>query len=231
MKTQLPYYWLIILLFSSSIVFAQTNYPSFSFVSPGIGAPGDSFTPSFHGSVSSNAPQIAEWTRTAGPDQSIILTGYQLSRFSGTEEGKDIRFTLYGNDGIKRMAKVQRIDQDKAIITLDKDLPQWSMYLIWPGNDAGNGTPVAVNKTEAWWVGPDKAARGDTVAVFGRNLAKNNDTVTSHVYIKPAGGGAGQWAKVVKVNPYKVQFIVPPDFTNGEYEVWVHNGHGGQYGN
>ena len=90
-------------------------------------------------------------------------------------------------------------------------------------------TPMAINKTDAWWVGPDKATRGQTISVFGRNLAQNNDTLRSFVYIKPVGS-AGQWATVTQVNPYKVDFTVPAGLGNGEYEVWVHNGHGGQYG-
>ena len=32
------------------------------------------------------------------------------------------------------------------------------------------------------------------------------------------------------VNPYKVDFTVPADLQNGNYEVWMHNGHGGHYG-
>ena len=43
-----------------------------------------------------------EWTRTAGPDESIVLTGHQLSRFSGQEEGKDTRFLVYGSGGVTK---------------------------------------------------------------------------------------------------------------------------------
>ncbi|HET6262545.1 MAG TPA: glycosyl hydrolase family 28-related protein, partial [Chloroflexia bacterium] len=172
---------------------------------------------------------MAEWTRTAGADESVVLTGYQLSRFSGAEEGKDSRFRIYAAGGVVRDALIQRLDGDKAIITLDKGLPSWGMYLIWPGNDAGWGAPIAVNKTEAWWL-QDQAAPGMTVSVFGRNLAKGNTEGTNNAYVYLKGSGASGWATVTKVNPYKVEFTVPSSFTAGTYEVWVHNGHGGEYG-
>ena len=219
-------------LFISNSTFSQT-YPSvLRNVSPGVSAPGDAFSPSLSGGAGAEAPQAAEWTRTAGPDESIVLTGYQLSRFSGTEEGKDTRFLVYASGGVKKEARLQRLDAEKAIITLDASLPSWSMYLIWPGNDAGWGAPMAVNKTDAWWLGPDKAKRGATISVFGRNLAHGNveGTSNSYVYIKSLSGSSSQWATVTKVNPYRVDFTVPSSLSNGDYEVWMHNGHGGDYG-
>ena len=35
---------------------------------------------------------------------------------------------------------------------------------------------------------------------------------------------------MTQVNPYKVTFTVPGSLSAGDYEVWIHNGHGGQYG-
>ena len=201
-----------VFLYTSAFTsYAQTNYPALQYLSkpsPEPAAPGDSFTPPISGNPTSNTPEIAEWTRTAGPNESIVLTGVNLSRHSVNDEGKDTRFVVFGRNGISRDARIQRVDADKAVITLPKDIPAWSMYLIWPGNEAGYGRPIAVNKTESWWVGPDKATRGTTVSVFGRNLAQNNVTLRSYVYLK-AVGGAGQWASVTRVNPYRVDFTLP----------------------
>ncbi|GEO03937.1 hypothetical protein AAE02nite_16010 [Adhaeribacter aerolatus] len=211
---------------------AQTTYPAIPRItkpSPEPAAPGDAFTPPVSGAASSSAPQAAEWTRTAGPDESIVLTGVNFSRYTGTDEGKDTRFLIYGRNSTQKEAQIQRLDNDKAVITMPKDLPGWSMYLIWPGNEAGYGAPIAVNKTDVWWAGPEKATRNQTVSVFGRNLAQNNDTLRSYVYLKAVGGG-GQWVNITDVNPYRVDFTVPSGLPNGEYEIWAHNGHGGQYG-
>ena len=47
--------------------------------------------------------------------------------------------------------------------------------------------------------GPDKASRKQTVSVFGRNLAQNNDTLRSYVYVK----ASGRWRPVGQCNPSK----------------------------
>ena len=86
-----------------------------------------------------------------------------------------------------------------------------------------------VNATDAWWVGPNVATRGDTVSVYGRNLVHDTMAMTSHVFIQQTGG-AGTWATITAANPYKVDFTVPAGLANGTYEVWVHNGRGGHYG-
>ncbi len=88
---------------------------------------------------------------------------------------------------------------------------------------------MAINATEAWWVGPNAATRGDTVSVYGRNLTHNAAALASHVYIQQAGA-IGTWAEVTAANPYKVDFKVPRDLADGSYQVWVHNGRGGHYG-
>lgn len=178
-------------------------------------------------------PTIAEWTRTGVSDNTLALTGDVLSNYAGNDQGKDTRFVIYGqtaiSDGVQATASIQRLDGNKASITLPAGLPAWSTYLLWPRNSTGYGYPVAVNQSDAWWLGPNQASCGDTVSVYGRNLSHGGGTTTSWVYIKPAGT-AGQFATVTSVNPYRVQFTVPNGLANGTYEVWVHNGHGGSYG-
>lgn len=211
---------------------AQSNLPKYTGYTaplPSPGAPGESFNPPMSGDAAANTPQSGEWTRTAGSDESMVITGVDFSRFSSQDEGKDTRFKVYGSSGFFKDASIQRLESNKVVITLDKNIPSWGMYLIWPGNAAGYGKPIAVNKTDSWWVGPAKAKRGTTVSVYGRNLSQYNDSTKSHVYLKSASG-AGQWATVTKVNPYKVDFTVPATLQNGDYEVWTHNGHGGEYG-
>ncbi|HEV2765433.1 MAG TPA: glycosyl hydrolase family 28-related protein, partial [Pyrinomonadaceae bacterium] len=179
------------------------------------------------------APAFAEWTRTARPGHTVAATGHQFSQFTGADFGKDTSFVIYGQSvGLRasRAGEIQRLDAQEAAFTLSGSLPDASMYLVWAGNANGYGYPVAVNRTELWWVGPNAATRGARVSVYGRNLSNNNGTTTAWVYIKPMGAAAGQWAAVSSVNPYKVEFTVPDNLINGAYEVWAHNGHGGRYG-
>ncbi len=185
---------------------------------------------------SSAAPTIAEWTHTGGPDDTLILTGDKLSSFSGDDEGRDTQFLFYGQtvqaDSVKSAGSIRRLDGSKAAVTLPLNLPLWSTYFLWPKNSAGYGYPIAVNATDAWWLNPDdRVTQGETVSVYGRNLSHDGGTVSSWVYLKPSGvATTGEWAAVTSVNPYRIQFTVPSTLANGVYEVWVHNGHGGDYG-
>ena len=220
---------------------AATLYPDMfaSRPSPDPGVPSgtDPFTPPVDASSApAGAPAIAEWTRRGSPGDSLVLTGDGLSSHTGSDFGKDSRFILYGrnaNSSAVADALVDRIADDnlRASIRLSPNLPAGGMYLLWPQNSAGTGSPVAVNQTEAWWVGPDAATRNDSIAVYGRNLTKNDGTSPGDtaVYIKPAGS-PGVWATVTAANPYKVTFTVPASLGNGTYEVWAHNKMGGHYG-
>lgn len=225
-------FFILMSMIYSTISAGQTILPQYTGSPTPIPSPlppGDAFNLPMSGTTSATAPACAEWTRTAGPDESLVVTGSRFSNYTGLEEGRDSRFTLYDGSVTTKEAKIQRLDGNKAIITLAHNISRWSMYLVWPGNEVGYGAPIAINQTDSWWVGPDKATLGDTVSVYGRNLAHENDTITSYVFIKPTTG-VGQWAQVVKVNPYKVTFVVPASLVNGDYEVWTHNGHGGRFG-
>jgi hypothetical protein len=189
----------------------------------------DTFVPPTDSSVpAASAPVIAEWTRTAGPDDTLVLTGKGFSGDSG-----ETKFLCFGQttgmNKVTGLAVIRALDNLTAAVTLDVGLPPSSLYLLWPSNASGLGPPIAVNQTETWWLGPKNCPRGEAIAVYGRNLSHGNGTNSSWVYIK-AAGAAGQWADIVSVNPYRVAFLVPVDLTNGNYEIWVHNGHGGEYG-
>lgn len=103
------------------------------------------------------------------------------------------------------------------------------MYLLWPENGDRVGRPVAVNRTEAWWLGGDKPLAGETVSVYGRNLSHGNGTSAAWIYLKPKDQVSGRWVAPTSVNPYRVSFVVPA-LAAGDYEVWAHNGHGGNFG-
>ena len=77
---------------------------------------------------------------------------------------------------------------------------------------------------------PGRIAAGQSISVYGENLAYYPSTYTgtneSWIYIEPSGGG-GQWVTPTAVNSYRVTFTVPAGLANGTYQVWVDNGHGG----
>jgi len=184
--------------------------------------------------VSANAPAIAEWTRTAARGESVVLAAHGLFAGDARSQTNAAHFTIYGQtterNGIELAGLIQRLDDRSAAVTLPSGLPDGSTYLLWPRTGNGYGHPIAINRTEAWWIGPEKATRGETVSIYGRNLSNRAGETSAWVYIKPGGAGAGVWAEVTAVNPYRVQFAVPVSLGDQACEVWVHNGHGGSYG-
>lgn len=190
---------------------------------PALPAAMDVFTPPLLGG--SSGPGIAEWTRTGGPDDTITAAGPDFT--------SSTRFRFYGQTRVGDAVTVERAahvtDSVAACVVLPAQLPPWSTYFMWPRIGSVYGKPIAVNRTDAWWLGSDKALANETVSVYGRNLAHHNGTVASWIYIKRIGNFPGRWVKPTSVNPYRVSFKVPA-LTTAQYEVWAHNGHGGQFG-
>jgi hypothetical protein len=193
----------------------------------------DVFKPILKGQVTPQSPEIAVWSKTAQPGDTIVLTGWQLSGFKGHQQGSDTRVWVYGQtqaqNGVLAVAKVHLLKADMAAISLPNTLPQGSDYLLWIENRLGRSQPILINAPEAWWIGPDQATREQVVSVFGRNLSHSGGTQKSYVYLQDSKR-QGQWAPVVAVNPYKIDFKVPKVLQNGIYQVRVHHGNGGTYG-
>jgi len=179
-------------------------------------------------------PGIAAWTETAGPSQSLSISATKMSALPASANSSDTQFVTYGQttstNGELVSDTIQQLGPNNASVTLGQSNTANSMYLLWAVNADGYSAPVAINKTDAWWVGPNQATAGQTISVYGQNLTYSASNPQSWVYITQAGSSTGQWASVVSANPYKVDFVVPTNLTNGNYQVWVHNGHGGQYG-
>jgi len=189
---------------------------------PGFPVGVDSFQPPLLGDA--NGPEIAEWTRSGGPGNAITLAGPDFD--------SNTRFLVFGQTsaGNSRMFECPPfvVDDKGASFVLPKEVMGSSLYLVWPVTGVRKGLPVAINRTDSWWIGPNEAVVGARVAVYGRNLSRNGGLTESHVYIK-SSDGQGRWVTPETVNPYAVEFIVPA-LSGGAYEVWLHNGHGGPMG-
>ena len=206
--------------------------------------------PPVSGKISPDGPALAEWTRTAEPGDIVVVTGHKLTALGGKEAGRDAEWLVYGqaasSSGGPLRAEVVRAGEAGAALRIPPGLPSHAMLLLWVRNSFGLSRPAVINRTEGWWVGPDRATRGQAVGVYGRNLVKNPalaETAApagtskapprtfsgSWIYLKPPAG-SGAWIKPVSGNPYRVEFTIPATVPNGEYEVWIHNGRGGEYG-
>lgn len=241
------------LMGGTSAVFAQATYPAPAPIArpadnPALPPQMDRFVPPVAvQTAAASAPQFGEWSRSISPSETLTAFGSAFA--SGAAGG----FVLFGQttatDARTAAASAAQLDDNaRALITVPALLPANSAYLLWARNAAGYSLPVLLNTAEAWWVGPDIASAGSTISVYGRNLtyftrpdektkppkAEGNPRPVfraplAWVYIKPSGG-AGSWAAVTAANPYKVDIKLPATLAPGTYELWAHNGHGGNYG-
>ncbi len=193
----------------------------------------DVFAPKLTAAPVAGAPTFAEWTRSGSPGDSLDVTADQLSDSGSGADTQSVSFgqTNASNATLSTNA-VTNVGALSAQVTLGSALPADSMYLVWSDNDQGFGAPVAVNKTDAWWVGPDAAGPGQSVSVFGQNLVLGGQTNKVAVYLEPGAGNsaAARWVTVTDANPYKVTIQLPADLPAGNWQVWAHNGHGGEDG-
>ncbi|MDZ7926723.1 MAG: glycosyl hydrolase family 28-related protein [Agrobacterium sp.] len=184
----------------------------------------DAFNPPWT-EAGAKGPAIAEISRTAGAGEVVSMTGVDL-------DGRTV-FQVFSQapgaaQGVVTPVAPLTADATAATLLLPSTLPSWSTYLIRPQQGDLEGRSFAINRTESWWIGPDAAAPGAVVSVYGRNLSRFNGTSQSYLYIKPADA-AGWYVKAISVNPFKVDFRVPA-LPPARYEVWVHNSHGGRFG-
>ena len=172
------------------------------------------------------APQIAAYMPTAAADETVPMTGVGFTA--------DTRFELYVQTGASTAATFELdpvvSDNLTAAVTLPATLGAWDLYALWPREGTLQGSPVLLNRTEAWWVGPKLLWPGVKFAVYGRNLSHDNGTTAAWIYLKQASTQTGRWLVPTAVNPYRVEVELPADVAPGDYEIWTHNGHGGHFG-
>ncbi|HSV12688.1 MAG TPA: hypothetical protein VLI90_00400, partial [Tepidisphaeraceae bacterium] len=130
----------------------------------------DTFAPPVRAGSSgaSGTPSIDEFTRSAGPNQSIAVTAESLTTQASPSANDDTSFLTYGQttvaDGVLAPARIQTIDDQKTSLTLPASLTPGSIYLLWPHNSLGYGNPVVVNQPELWWADTSTAYSGQRMS-------------------------------------------------------------------
>jgi hypothetical protein len=192
-------------------------------------SPGDVFTPNLGGTPAANAPVLSGVTAQADPDSSFVIQG---SNFPTTGNVWVYSQTTSG-DGSFFQPNIISSDSTTATATITAGKP-YGMYLTWVVNSQGNSYPVRINAANVTWISKTEAVAGSSVSLYGSNLSYQNGESVSYVYLRPWGAPSSTPsvpAQVTVANPYKVTFTLPSNLTaNTDYEVWLHNGHGGQYG-
>jgi hypothetical protein len=100
-------------------------------------------------SSTSALTMISAGAITAQAGQSMTITGSDFS-------GSNVNILAYGQtsatDGTLVSAQIQDATNTGAMIALSTTLPSNSLYLIWPEDSSGIGSPIAVNQTDAQWM-------------------------------------------------------------------------------
>ena len=184
--------------------------------------PGGSFQPPAR-PTTPGAPLVYEHTGEAGPDETFFLVGESLStNIVGWGISAD-------NPGGREWKPRAQFLTNGYLAASVPERAQDGPFLVWIQNQAGWSAPVVLNAPQVWWCGPDVAAPGGEVRLFGRNLSRRPDFVRAFVWLaKP--GQVGQWAEIRKTGKHAATFRVPEQASPGDYEVWVHAGAGGEWG-
>lgn len=168
-------------------------------------------------------------TAQAYPDNTIAIYG---DGFTG-ESRVFVYSQTTADDGILQEAEIIAGDNKVLNAILPANLP-YGAYGVYVQNGDAITDTLYINTAQVWWIGQTMAAPGGAVSVYGANLTQANGAETSYVYLRPYGEDASAapvQAEVVEANPYKVTFLVPEALEDEKtYEVWVHNGHGGDQG-
>ena len=118
---------------------------------------------------------------------------------------------------------------------------------IWAIRPVGsNAMPVLMNHPHPEWFSVDKASPGDIVRVIGRGMVSldkypentSGEPISYGGYIDAHGVTVAVRGKdsgfinaeIIKASSYDIHFRIPESLVSGDYDVFVHNGHGGPHG-
>ena len=113
--------------------------------------------------------------------------------------------------------------------------------VLWVEADGEASTGWVINRPQLWWLSTDRAAPGERVRGFGRNLLGQQPQTAPHIFLKRegepaitcpfAGGGIdGNITDDAVSLTYETSFAIPKDTAAGKYAVWFHGGMGEQHG-
>lgn len=172
------------------------------------------------------APVVGPAIRTAGPGDTVTFAAH------GLDDASRMLVFVQASDGAGRLDEVplSSFGPIAGAFRMPDDPAAGSLALVWPQGAGGIGRPFAVNRAEAWWVGPAKAEPGATIAVYGRNLGGEAAETRGRVYLEPSDESALRRLEAQDGNAYRIRAKLPEDLAPGRYRVWVHNGRGGDFG-
>ena len=128
---------------------------------PDLPAPGDRFEPPAR-PAAAGAPLIFEHSRAAGPDETFLCVGADLTT----------NLSVWGESaqsptGQEWKPHVQFLTNGLLAATLPQKA-QDGLFLVWAKNACGWSAPVVLNAPQPWWCSPARARQAHT----GRDLQR-----------------------------------------------------------
>jgi hypothetical protein len=108
---------------------------------------------------------------------------------------------------------------------------------IWAGQGGEWSRPYVVNRPQAQWLSPTCQAPAEVIRIFGRTLAWSYQLPPARAYLRRQGGGplvplrrAAAHREDGHTERWCLSAWLPENLEPGQYEVFVHGGHGGAQG-
>jgi regulation of enolase protein 1 (concanavalin A-like superfamily) len=111
-------------------------------------------------------------------------------------------------------------------VQVPKEIPENSIVGFYLQNNDKSSMIKTINAPIVEWTSYRYAQQDSNVRLIGKNLTGPE----VKVYISQKDGSYKSFANVTESSKYTVNFNIPQEAPSGKYEVWVHNGLGGQLG-
>ncbi len=172
-----------------------------------------------------DGPQIFAQTAEAGPDQSFLLVGENLT--------EDVRLVGPDDDSADGSSFAPRVQYVKDGRYLCATVPQGRYDGVLVGrvvSEKGASRPFVLNAPQAWWVSPASAEPGEEIAVYGRNLARRPDGDQAYLYMQRMPDAPAVPLDVIAFDKFRIRARLPGDAAPGEVTLRAHTGAGGEFG-
>lgn len=174
-------------------------------------------------------------------------TDLRLIRASDGDIGKPGSTTSIIKDLLKEEGKkIDILQQYENVHTILYPDEAFGVALIVENSRRDASGYLKVNNPELQWMSKNYAQSGDTVRAMGQNLVpiefypqrdQNSKPVSHAGYIAHQTtillkNTQNQFiaTQIVKASSYDVHFVIPSNLPEGDYEVFLHNGQGGELG-
>ena len=108
---------------------------------------------------------------------------------------------------------------------------QPGVFVAWVHTADGWSQPLLLNQPVPWWVQGDSgtaATPGGWIRVSGTNLSwPMQQPSMPRLALVSTTSNQLSWLEISERNAYSMKVSLPPDLSEGRYQVWVHNGLGG----